>query len=145
MKSNLQRRVLVTGLALVMAVLASFAMQQYLQQPAPDEETPTVGADWQQRGLLSEQEYVRVRGLGQVVVRTGTLSDHNLDWLLDTMQRSSSSIVHARVLGVLLALRNPPAAQKARIKTAITPLLQSRDPLDRRYAYRLQNKLALYR
>jgi hypothetical protein len=143
--THLQRRALATGLGLVAILLASFALQRYTSPPAREEQSLTVGAEWERNGWLSEKEYVRLRGLGQSVVQTNTISDQDLDWALARMQQSSSSIVHARVLGVLDALRNPPASQKARVKKAIAPLLQSRDVLDRRYAYRVQNTLALYR
>jgi hypothetical protein len=157
MTSYLQRRALATGLGLVVIALAALALERSSNRPAPPAAAPGyprsgwMGADWQQRGLLSEPDYGRLRGIGRSVTQTRKVSDQELDWLLATMGRSRSSIMHARVLGILSALgtgaqrRQGAASQKGRIRTAIAPLLPSPDLLERRYAQRVQSHLALYR
>lgn len=143
MKNNVQRRTLVAGTVLMLVVLALFTFVRYRAAQARQEEVRKIGADWQQSGLLPENDYVRLHALGHSAVQTHTISDQDLDWSLDKMKHSQSPIVHARVMGMLSALVNLPSSQKGRINTAITPLLQSRSDLDRRYALRVQRLLNL--
>ena len=143
MTSNSRGRTLIGGAAVTIVVLAGFTLVHYRNAHARQEQVRTIGADWRQRGLLSQQDYVRLHASQDTVVQTHTLSDKELDWLLATMEHSPSPIVHARVLGILATMANPPASQKERINTAIVPLLQSRNALDSHYALRVQRKLGL--
>jgi hypothetical protein len=147
MQSLARKPVWIAGAALVAILFAGFGFSRYrsaqTKQAQEQAQIRQIGADWQQEGLLSQQDYVTLRGFASEVVRTRSLSDGDLDWLLSTMARSSSAIVHARVLGILCALSNPPAAQKMKIKAGIAPMLRDGNILDERYARRVQQKLSL--
>ena len=145
MNSDIRRWTLGGGIALLTAAIAMFALMHYRGVQAEQSEARRIGADWQQRGLLSQQDYVRLRGLGHAVVTTRRLSDADVNWLLATLAQSPSTVAHARILTILSTLDHPSAPQKERIKQAITPLLQSRDVLEQQSAERVQSKLALSR
>jgi hypothetical protein len=108
-------------------------------------EVARIGADWEQSGRLSQASYVHLRQIISGVRNSGgVISDQDLDWSLAVMNSGSDAIVRARVMGMLgmLGERKPlPTTQKQKVLAAITPLLNSRQELDRRYAARVQKAL----
>jgi hypothetical protein len=144
MNRNLQRWLLGGVIAVLILAIAGSALLRSRRAQADREEAQRIGAEWQQTGMLAQADYVRVRELGHAADK-GPLSDADVDWLLTTLTKTSSTIAHARILTVLSTLGHPAASQKQRIQQAITPLLQSRDLLERRSAERVQSRLALAR
>lgn len=143
--ASFQRKILIAvGIVLVIAA-AVVGFVRYRSAAAHQQVIRQIGAEWQQEGLLSQDDYVKLSQIKDSVVQTRTISDQDLDWLLATMQQSQDSVVHARVLGILSTLANPPAPQKQKIAAAVAPMLQSQNELDRHYAMRVQKHLGLAR
>lgn len=97
-----------------------------------------IGAAMQQNGMMSQADYVQVRGLGHQVGASHTISDADLDWDLAFLKRSNNSIARARALTVISEINPVSDAQKAKITPVVTPLLSSPDELTRLYAQRVQ-------
>jgi hypothetical protein len=132
----------ITGLLAVLVVVSPVvATVVYVHHSHLEAERLQIGADWQEQGLMSQQNYVRLRLVADGIRRTGSISDADLEWLLSLVDQSPSPIVHARVLGVFTILKAIPKNQKKQIRESIAPLLKSTDPLDRRYSRRVQSVL----
>ncbi len=147
MSSGTSKRKLIIGGAVAAVVIAAavIGFVRYQNARAHEREVRKIGALWQQEGLMTQAEYVELRRISDAVVQHHTVSDAELDWLLATMRQSQEPTVHARVLGILSTLKNPPAGQRDKIASAIVPMLQSKAELDRRYAARVQRNLGLAR
>jgi hypothetical protein len=139
-----RKRLLAMGAGLIL--IAAVATGLFIQQNKATErkrQLLAVGAEWQQMGWLTQADYMRVTAIKDGVVRTRTIRDADLDWLLAELQKTENSVARAKILGVLSTLKNTPSAQSSRIATSITPLLASKDNLERRYALRVKKKLDL--
>lgn len=129
---------LLTALVLMTPVVASVVYVRYSHEEA---ERRKIGADWQQRNWMTQQNYVRLRQIIDSARKTRTVSDKDIDWSLGIMKRSHNAVVHARVLGMFTLLKKIPLAQKKKLQAAIDPFLTSEDKLDRAYAIRVQTVL----
>jgi hypothetical protein len=129
---------LLVALILVTPVVATITYVHYTQE---EEQRREIGADWQQAGLLSQQDYLKVRQIIDGIWTSGTISDEDLDWSLNVVKQSPSGIVRARVMGMYTILKQMNPAQKEKIQAMITPLLTSEDKLDRAYAHSVQTVL----
>ena len=107
-------------------------------QTAEQKEAQRLGADMQQRGIMSQQDYVKVREMAHQVSASHTLSDSDLDWDLAFLKRSDNGIARARALTVISEINAPSQAQRAKISPVVTPYLSSPDELTRTYAKRVQ-------
>ena len=108
------------------------------QETASPQEIKKMGTDMQNRGLMTQTDYVKVRALGHQVSTTHIISDADLDWDLVFLKRSNNGIARARALTVISEIDPVSDAQKAKISPVVTPLLSSPDSLTRRYAQRVQ-------
>ncbi|HEY1381847.1 MAG TPA: hypothetical protein VGF55_33920 [Gemmataceae bacterium] len=97
-----------------------------------------IGAGWEEIGLLSQADYIKLRRISAAVQRTGgVISDSDLDWSLDVLTDSAQAVVRARVMGMLGAVGTDvalPAAQRAKIEAAVAPYVHGPEDLDRQYA-----------
>ena len=154
MRSGTSKRKLIIGGAIAAVVIAAAVIGFVRYQSARAHEREVreyetkirqIGGLFEAVGLLSQADYVKLREIGDAVVDRHTVSDAELDWLLATMRQSHETIVHARVLAILLDLKNPPPDQKEKIASAIVPMLQSKNEVFRRCAARIQRNLGLSR
>lgn len=131
------------GLALLLAAgcahhVAPTAPANGPQETHSVQEINALGADMQQGGIMSQADYVKVRGLGHQVSTSHTISDADLDWDLAFLTRSDNGIARARALTVISEIQPVSDAQKAKISPVVTPLLSSPDKLTQLYAQRVQ-------
>lgn len=115
--------------------------RQPAQQTVEEKSRANIGADMQRNGVMSQPEYVRLRGVIDDIRRDGAISDTDLGWSLALLHKSSQAITHTRVMTGLSILKRCSASQKAKISKAISPFLNSREPLDRAGARRLQRTI----
>ena len=125
---------------IIVAILVVWFVQ-HNRVVARENEIHEIGADWQQMNWLSKDDYVKLRHLTDSAIQTGKMSDEDLNWSLNLLSQSSASIARARVMGMLCVLKKAPESQRTKIATAIAPLLNSPDDLDKRYALRVQKML----
>jgi hypothetical protein len=97
-----------------------------------------IGAGWEEIGLLSQADYIKLRRISAAVQRTGgAISDSDLDWSLAILAGTAQAVVRARVMGMLGAVGTDvalPAAQRARIEASVAPYVHGPEDLDRQYA-----------
>ena len=130
-----------TVVILAPLVLATLVAAGCSHQAAPQEEqkeAQRLGAAMQRNGMMSQQDYVKVRGLGHQVSASHTISDSDLDWDLAFLKRSDNGLARARALTVLSEISPLSDAQKAKISPIVTPYLSSPDALTRQYAELVQ-------
>ena len=127
-----------TVVILAPLVLTALVAAGCSHQTAEQKEAQGQGARMQQSGVMSQQDYVKVRGLGHQVSASHTLSDSDLDWDLAFLKRSDNGLARARALTVLSEISPLSDAQKAKISPIVTPYLSSPDALTRQYAERVQ-------
>lgn len=125
----------VLGTLSILGVLLSAGCAK---QTAEQKQAQNMGADMQRSGMMSQQDYVKVRELGHQAAASHTLSDSDLDWDLAFLKRSDNGIARARALTVLSEISAPSAAQRAKISPVVTPYLSSPDALTQQYARRVQ-------
>lgn len=125
-------------LFLVPLILIMLAATGCSHQTAEQKEAQSMGAEMQQSGTMSQQDYVKVRGLGHQVTATHAISDADLDWTLAFLKRSGNGIARARALTIISEINPASDFQKAKISPAVTPYLSSPDALTRQYAQRVQ-------
>lgn len=97
-------------------------------------------------GVMSAPDFVHWQYLTDAVVKTGTISDSDLDWMLHIMDNPQTAtndpqIVHGDVLGTLTHLNQIPKSQEEKIYTAAFPLLSSDKKLDKLYSEKIFAKL----
>ncbi len=126
---------LLTTLILVTPVAGVVLYVHYSRQ---EEERRKIGADWQQLGWMTQQDYVKLRQMTDGVRNSGALADPDLDWSLNLMRKGRNDVAHARVLGMYTLLRQITPAQREKLQAAIAPLLTSTNRLDRASAARVQ-------
>ena len=131
-----QQTSLLAALALVALVAAGCSHQA--GQTTGQKDAQTIGAEMQRSGIMSQQDYVKVRGLGHQVAATHAISEADLDWDLAFLQRAGNGIGRARALTVISEIHPLSAAQKAKISPVVTPYLSSPDELTRLYAQSVQ-------
>lgn len=119
-------------------ILCIFTAVGCSHQTPEQKEAQSTGAGMQQSGMMSQQDYVKVRELEHQVADSHTISDADLDWDLAFLKRSSNGIARARAMTVLSEVKPLSAAQKAKISPAVTPYLSSPDALTQQYARRVQ-------
>ena len=107
-------------------------------QTTEQNEAQSQGARMQAGGVMSQQDYVKVREMAHQAAASHTLSDSDLDWDLAFLKRSDNGIARARALTVISEINAPSDAQKAKISPVVTPYLSSPDELTRTYAKRVQ-------
>ena len=133
-------------LAAVVAGVGAGVLVYIRRVEAERRQIAVIGAGWEQMQWLSQSDYVRLRSLiSEVQSHGGAIQDSDLAWSLALLRDNPSVIVRARVLGMLSLLGKPaplPANQRAQLQAAITPLLASKEELDRRYAARVERALA---
>jgi hypothetical protein len=95
----------------------------------------------QQSGVMSQNDYMRVRELGHQTSQTHTMSDADLDWTLSLIKKAGNSVARARALTTLSEIRPMSAAQKSKILPAISPYLNSTDRLDQAGAQRVRRAI----
>ena len=95
----------------------------------------------QQEGIMSQSDYVKIRGLVSQVSQTHAISDADLDWTVAHLNTQNNSIARARFFNTLADIRPMTPAQKAKILPVITPYLSSADRLDQLGAARVQRKM----
>ncbi len=118
--------------------LGALASAGCSHQTAEQKEAQRLGADMQRSGTMSQQDYVKVRGLGHQVAASHTLSGSDLDWDLAFLKRSDNGIARARALTVISEISPLSDAQRAKISPIVAPYLSSPDELTRTYAKRVQ-------
>ena len=126
---------IILGALSILVILAAVGCSH---QTAEQKEAQSQGARMQAGGVMSQQDYVKVREMAHQVSASHTLSDSDLDWDLAFLKRSDNGIARARALTVLSEINAPSDAQKAKISPAVTPYLSSPDELTRLYAKRVQ-------
>lgn len=131
-----------TLLFLAPLVLAALAATGCSHQTAEQKEAQRMGADMQQSGVMSQQDYVKVRELGHQAALSHTLSDSDLDWDLAFLKRSGNGIARARAMTVLSEIKPLSAAQKAKIAPVVAPYLRNPEDTYRRVAARIQQALS---
>lgn len=97
-------------------------------------------------GVMDAPDFVKWQYLTDNVVRTGTISDGDLDWMLHIMDNPQTAtndpqIVHGNVLGTLTHLKQIPKSQEDKIYNAAIPLLSSDKKLDKLYSAKILGKL----
>ena len=107
-------------------------------QTTEQKEAQSQGARMQAGGVMSQQDYVKVREMAHQAAASHTLSDSDLDWDLAFLKRSDNGIARARALTVISEINVPSDAQKAKISPVVIPYLSSPDELTRTYAKRVQ-------
>jgi len=96
----------------------------------------TAGASMQKRGIVSQNDYTRLRALAAQSDSAHAISDADLEWSLHLLNTSRSALVHARVMTIAERLKNLTASQRATVRAAIVPFLHSPIQLDRLAAQR---------
>lgn len=97
-------------------------------------------------GVMNAQDFVKWEYITDDVVKTGEISDSNLDWVLHIMHNPQTAtndpqLVHGNVLGTLTHLKHIPKSQEEKIYTAALPLLSSDKKLDKLYSAKTLAKL----
>ena len=97
-------------------------------------------------GVMNAQDFVKWEYLTDNVVKTGTISDGDLGWMLQIMRNPQTAtndpqLVHGNVLGTLTHLKRIPKSQEEKIYTAALPLLSSAKKLDKLYSEKILAKL----
>lgn len=143
MARNVGVRALCWVVPVALAAALGFGYMRYKAAEGRQRQVRSIGAEWQQLYQLPQADYVRLISIKDSVVKTRSIDDSDLDWLLDQLGQGKNTVVRARILGVISTATNSSEAQKRRIAPAVIPLLQSRDALDRHYAASVQRKLRL--
>ena len=141
MKSIFIKYKYLIALSSIIITIVIVLLVQHNRVVAHENEIHEVGADWQQMNMLPKDDYVKLRHLTDSAIQTGKMSDEDVDWSLNLLSQSSASAPRARVMGMLSVIRKVPESQRTKIATAIAPLLNSPDELDKRYALRVQKML----
>ena len=97
-------------------------------------------------GVMNSQDFLKWEDITNNVVKTGIISNDDLNWMLTLMQKPQSptndpQLVHGDVLGTLTHLKQIPEAQKEKIYNAALPLLSSDKKMDKMYAAKILRKL----
>ena len=97
-------------------------------------------------GIMNAQDFVKWEDITANVVKSGIISNDDLNWMLALMQKPQSptndpQLVHGDVLGTLTHLKQIPEAQKEKIYNAALPLLSSDKKMDKMYAAKILRKL----
>ena len=135
---------LIIAAVIMASLLAAFwaNVRQRQAEAARLQQIHKIGKAWERPGGLIEAEYVRTRSLTDSILKTGAVTDPDLDWLLGLLKERPNSIVHANILAILSELKTVPTAQRERIVAALPPMLQSKNELEYRPAQRVQSLLA---
>ena len=99
-----------------------------------------IGKTWQEMGLLSQAEYVELIHISDDAVGR-QISDRDMNWLLDCMDKHANRIVAARVAGILQAVASYSPAQRDRVFARTVHLLKGKTTLERLYGVTLQGSL----
>lgn len=139
------------SVALLILVIAAVGVGSYFvvgQKPKNDlfQHRVKLSQELEASGVMNAQDFVRWQYITDDVVKTGTISDSDLNWMLRIMRNPQTAmndpqIVHGDVLGTLTHLRQIPAAQEEKIYSATLPLLSSDKKLDKLYAAKMMRKL----
>lgn len=102
-----------------------------------------LGADFQNQGIMSQKDYLRLVQLSMDANTSHLISNGDLDWAIALMHSPSTNppIVHAKVIALFEELQPIPADQRVKILAAVRPLLGSQSQLDRVYAQAMMKKL----
>ena len=138
MKTFTTRVGLGLGLALTVFAAGVTGCADHNQETPEQRNAATAGAAMQKSGIMTQNDYTRIRELGQRVYQTHTISDSDLNWTLGLLHGAGNPIARARALTTLSEIRPMSPAQKAKILPAITPYLSSADKLDQVGAQRVQ-------
>ncbi len=137
MNPKMKSKMVAGAVPIVLGILAAMGCSH---QTAEQKQAQSMGADMQRNGVMSQQDYVKVREMAHQVSASHTLSDSDLDWDLAFLKRSDNGIARARAMTVLSEVKPLSAAQKAKIAPVVAPYLSSPDALTRQYAKRVQRQ-----
>lgn len=93
-------------------------------------------------GVMNAQDFVKWEYITDAVVKTGKISESDLDWMLHIMHNPQTAtndpqLVHGNVLGTLTHLRYIPKSQEEKIYAVAPPLLSSDKKLDKLYSAKI--------
>jgi len=123
-------------------ILCIFTAVGCSHQTAEQTQAQTLGANMQQSGVMSQQDYVRVREMGHQAAASHAISDADLDWDLAFLKRSENGIARARAMTVLSEVKPLSPAQKAKIAPVVAPYLNNPEDTYRHAAARIQQALS---
>lgn len=98
--------------------------------------TTAINQKVEKDGIMARTDSEQWERLGTKVSRTKQLDDADVDWAISMMHKPSTvpAVVHAQMMGLFLDMRTFSPSQREKILQAVTPLLSSTNPMDRKYA-----------
>lgn len=149
-KSPARKQLLIWGsVSFVVALIAALGVRSYLQHRAYQDQMRKVAASMQQIGIVSQDEYIRVRTLRSSMLAGQKLSDEDFDWCLVMLNQTkpysvANALKNAMMIDILLSLpknNGVTPERKERLYKAVAPLLRSNQQLDRLSAMNLMRDL----
>lgn len=133
-------------IALIIAVIVSYFVVKQKRANDLFQERTKLANKLAESGVINAQDFVKWEFITDGVVKTGAISDNDLDWMLSIMHNPQTAtndpqIVHGDVLGTLMHLKQMTEEQRNKIYVAALPLLSSGKKLDKLYAARMMRKL----
>ncbi len=89
-----------------------------------------LGAEMQQSGVMSQKDYIRVSNLQHKTAKTHQMSEEDFAWTLSLLKTANSPFARARAMAALSSIYPMTSAQETQTRTAVSPYLTSKDPLD---------------
>ncbi len=100
-----------------------------------------LGAEMQQKGLMSQKDYIRIGDLEIKTSETHQISEEDFAWTLSLLKTANNSLTRARAMATLWYIHPMSSAQKSQATSAIAPYLNSKDALDQSSAKRVQTAI----
>ncbi len=107
-----------------------------------------LGAEMQQAGAMSQKDYIRIDNLEIKTGKTHQMSEEDFVWTLSLLKTANNPLTRARAMTALQYIHPMTPAQEAQTRAAVSPYLNSKDPLDQSSAvavYRSIERNGLHR
>ena len=90
----------------------------------------SAGESMQKGGIMSQADYVRIRGIADGTSQSHSMSESDLTFSLSLLRKANNSVGRARAMTAMSEINPMSPIQKAEIIPAVAPFLQSPEKLD---------------
>jgi hypothetical protein len=129
------KRILLCLVLLNVIVLIGYGIVSYSNSRAEERarkaEIAKVGKGIEKENIMSKQEYVSIQEKIEASIKSGTISDTDLDWAIALMHNRPNRFAHSIVMNLFLKLKQIPSTQRDRIYNATIECLNSKDKDDK--------------